>query len=68
MCGGYTGEFGEQDVVNLINRHEFLSKERDLLVKDLVELVEAEECYNETYYKSEYSRITNRLQELQDEI
>jgi len=34
------------------------------LTNDLVMLIEAEECYNETYYNSEYKRITNRLAEI----
>jgi hypothetical protein len=34
------------------------------LMNDLAMLIEAKECYNETYYNSEYKRITNRLIEL----
>ena len=34
------------------------------LMNDLVMLIDAEECYNETYYNSEYKRITNRLVEI----
>jgi hypothetical protein len=34
------------------------------LVSDLVMLIEAEDCYNETYYNSEYKRITERLAEI----
>ena len=34
------------------------------LMNDLVMLVEAKECYNETYYNSEYVRITNRVTEI----
>jgi hypothetical protein len=34
------------------------------LMNDLVMLIEASECYNETYYNSEYKRITNRIIEL----
>ena len=35
-----------------------------VLLDDLVSLIEARECYNETYYNSEYKRITNRIIEL----
>lgn len=38
------------------------------LMNDLVMLIDAAECYNETYYKSEYRRITNRLAEIGDLI
>ena len=38
------------------------------LVNDLVMLIEAKECYNETYYNSEYKRITERLAEIGGEI
>ena len=31
------------------------------LMNDLVMLIEAKECYNETYYNSEYQRITTSL-------
>jgi len=34
------------------------------LVNDLVMLIEAEDCYNEKYYNSEYKRITERLAEI----
>jgi|TARA_R110002124_G_scaffold3037_5_gene20804 hypothetical protein len=34
------------------------------LMNDLVMLIDAAECYNETYYNSEYKRIVNRLVEL----
>lgn len=34
------------------------------LMNDLAMLIEAEACYNETYYNSEYQRITKRLVEL----
>jgi len=34
------------------------------LMNDLVMLIDAAECYNETHYDSEYKRIVNRLVEL----
>ena len=34
------------------------------LMNDLAMLIDAEECYNEAYYNSEYKRITNRLVEI----
>jgi ribosomal protein L17 len=64
MCGGYTGEFGEQDMINMINEHESISNERAILMNDLVMLIEAEECYTETYYNSEYKRMVDRIIEL----
>ena len=34
------------------------------LMNDLVMLIEAQECYNETYYNSEYKRMVDRIIEL----
>jgi hypothetical protein len=41
-----------------------MKSEVAVLMNDLVMLIEASECYNETYYNSEYARITNRIIEL----
>ena len=41
-----------------------LKSEEGILFNDLAMLIEAKECYNETYYNSEYVRITERLNEL----
>ena len=41
-----------------------MKNELAVLMNDLVMLIEASECYNETYYNSEYARITNRIIEL----
>ena len=39
--------------------------EESILWNDLVMLIEAQEAYNETYYNSEYRRITERLEALE---
>jgi hypothetical protein len=44
--------------------HESIANERAILMNDLVMLIEAEECYNETYYNSEYKRMVDRIIEL----
>lgn len=36
------------------------------LMNDLMMLIEAQECYNETYFNSEYNRITDRIAEIGD--
>lgn len=48
MCGAYTGEY--EETADLMN--------------DLMMLIEARDCYNETYFMSEYRRMTNRISEL----
>jgi hypothetical protein len=45
-------------------REKIMNHEIANLMNDLVMLIEAQECYNETYYNSEYNRITNRIAEL----
>ena len=39
--------------------------EESILWNDLVMLIEAQEAYNETYYNSEYKRISERLEALE---
>ena len=39
--------------------------EESILWNDLVMLIEAQEAYNETYYSSEYKRISERLEALE---
>ena len=38
--------------------------ELSILWNDLAMLIDAEECYNERYYNSEYKRIISRLNEI----
>jgi len=45
-------------------REYIMKNEVSVLMNDLVMLIEASECYNETYYNSEYKRIINRIIEL----
>jgi len=68
MCGGYTGEFGELDEINMIAEQEERENELAILWNDLAMLIDAEECYNETYYNSEYKRMVNRINEIRGAI
>lgn len=47
---------------------EMLNTELAILWNDLAMLIEAEECYNETYYNSEYKRMVNRINEIRGVI
>ena len=42
-----------------------VSDQISILWNDLVMLIEAQEAYNETYYNSEYKRISERLEALE---
>lgn len=43
-----------------------MSYETADLMNDLMMLIEAQEAYNETYFNSEYKRITDRITEIGD--
>ena len=49
--------------VNIMS-NEMLNTELAILWNDLAMLIDAEECYNETYYNSEYKRMVNRINEI----
>ena len=49
--------------VNIMNVNDELA-ELSILWNDLAMLIDAEECYNERYYNSEYKRIISRLNEI----
>jgi len=53
--------------VNIMS-NEMLNTELAILWNDLAMLIDAEECYNETYYNSEYKRMVNRINEIRGAI
>ena len=53
--------------VNIMS-NEMLNTELAILWNDLAMLIDAEECYNETYYNSEYKRMVNRINEIRGVI
>lgn len=44
--------------------NEMMNTELAILWNDLAMLIEAQECYNETYYNSEYKRMAGRINEI----